>query len=767
MSNRFLSIQHGNPLGLPRYPPVSSFINMASVVYLFLFLVVLGEVKSFPADVNEVGLSKKEKTLLKVLNKKYKFNEEEVEATKELIEDEKNDIDPEQDKIIFRLQVEEIVRKLRTMTDEEMIQIKSLFVRKMGVERAEQVFQEAEELYESEKAANEELEKSFQLNKGEEEAFEELVEDTADGKDPETEDIEFKLGLSELADGFAKLTPEQEERFSDLVEEELGSEEAAKIFQEIKKIHEELEALKGSANGDDAIRLAAGKINTVADDRDNRKFWDELDVEVPDNDTPGDNIDNDMGQAQYADQAQHAGDNPDQAQHAGDNPDQAQYAGANPDQAQYAGANPEHAEKAGVNPVQVQSAGADSALGQASAANTTQGETPGVNLSQVQAAGVTASQVQTADTYPFKTSTVSTKWTETNTTAVSNDDRKVPEIGSEGNKTEANVTPSNVENIPTASAPVIGTVVATTVSNDNSSVTSFKNVANNSEDILRTQIPVNKVNTSQPSSDSDRLEESPINDTSSNATGTFITTTTVANETQSNVSISEEPSVEGSESKLRNISGTPTAAPYAANNVTTVGSDDSNGLNNITTQSVITTEVNTSGQSDDDNSSDRDLLGDVPVTAPVPPTADAGLVPSTPVENSNGKDQTTSAATVPTYDTVSARKTEDNSTETDHASATNDTTVTGDFTDEELEKLEQYDDWFDVDYEDWTTIPWTVGTTVANDETSVKSSNNTATDSEVISSTTTPANNIRTPQTLSVYDRLEESQNNDTSSNAT
>ncbi|KAI8499432.1 hypothetical protein Bbelb_224830 [Branchiostoma belcheri] len=589
----------------------------------------------------------------------------------------------------------------------------------MGVERAEQVFQEAEELYESEKAANEELEKSFQLNKGEEEAFEELAEDTADGKDPETEDMEFKLGLSELADSYAKLTPEQEERFKDLVEEEFGSEEAAKIFQEIQKIHDELEALKGSANEDDAIRLAAGKINTVADDQDNRKFWDELDVEVDDDGseigvTPGDNVDNGMGQAQYA----------------GANPDQAQYAGANPDQAQYAGA--------------------DSTPGQASGQS---------------------SQVQTADTYPLDTSTASTKWTKKNTTVVSSDDRKVPEIGSEGNKTEPNVTPSNVENIPTASAPVTGTVATTAVSNDNSSVTSVENVANNSEYILTTQIPVNKVNTSQPSSDSDRLEESPINDTFSNATETFITTTTVANEstqtTQSNVSISEEPSVEGSEGKLGNISGTPTASPYAANNVTTAGSGDSNGLNNITTQSVITAEVNTSGQSDDDNSSDGDLLGDVPVTAPVPPTADAGLVPSTPVENSNGKHETTSAATVPTYDTVSAGKTEDNSIETDHASATNDTTVTGDFTDEELEKLEQYDDWFDVDYEDWTTIPWTVGTTVTNDETSVKSANNTANDSEDISSTTTPANNIRTPQTISVYDRLEESQNNDTSSNAT
>ncbi|XP_035675088.1 uncharacterized protein LOC118414900 isoform X3 [Branchiostoma floridae] len=218
---------------------------MVSVVLIILFLGFTCEVKCFPAAVNGSTLSRQENTLLSWLQRRYHFNAAEVEATKELIEDEENDVDPKQDKIIFRLQVEEIVRKLRTMSDEEMEKIRKLFSRKMGAVRADEVFEAAEEIFESEKEANEELRQSFQLNEGEEDAFEELVEDTKDGKDVETEDMEFKLGLSELADSYDQLSPEQEERFRSLVEEEFGSEEAAMIFQEIRAIHEEMETLKG------------------------------------------------------------------------------------------------------------------------------------------------------------------------------------------------------------------------------------------------------------------------------------------------------------------------------------------------------------------------------------------------------------------------------------------------------------------------------------------------------------------------------------------
>ncbi|XP_035675087.1 uncharacterized protein LOC118414900 isoform X2 [Branchiostoma floridae] len=276
---------------------------MVSVVLIILFLGFTCEVKCFPAAVNGSTLSRQENTLLSWLQRRYHFNAAEVEATKELIEDEENDVDPKQDKIIFRLQVEEIVRKLRTMSDEEMEKIRKLFSRKMGAVRADEVFEAAEEIFESEKEANEELRQSFQLNEGEEDAFEELVEDTKDGKDVETEDMEFKLGLSELADSYDQLSPEQEERFRSLVEEEFGSEEAAMIFQEIRAIHEEMETLKENPNGDNGISLAAEKIDKVADDQENKMFWGELNVDVPDeggesNGDLGSNRDNGMEEVQ-------------------------------------------------------------------------------------------------------------------------------------------------------------------------------------------------------------------------------------------------------------------------------------------------------------------------------------------------------------------------------------------------------------------------------------------------------------------------------------
>ncbi|XP_078582909.1 uncharacterized protein LOC144865797 isoform X2 [Branchiostoma floridae x Branchiostoma japonicum] len=248
---------------------------MASLLLIFLFLGFMFEVKCFPAAVNESISLRNENRLLTVLGRRFHFNDAEVEATKELIEDEDNNIDPEQDKILFRLQVEEIERKLKTMSNEEMGMIRQVFVRNMGPDRAEEVFGAAEEIYEREKKANEKLPKSFQLNRGEEEAFEDLVEDTKEGWDPEMEDLEFKLGLSELKDSYGQLSPEQEERLRDLVEVEFGSEEAALIIKEIKAIHKEMLTLEANTNGNNGTRLAAEIVNRVADDQENRRNVDE------------------------------------------------------------------------------------------------------------------------------------------------------------------------------------------------------------------------------------------------------------------------------------------------------------------------------------------------------------------------------------------------------------------------------------------------------------------------------------------------------------
>ncbi|XP_078597004.1 uncharacterized protein LOC144873482 [Branchiostoma floridae x Branchiostoma japonicum] len=583
---------------------------MASPLLVFLFLGFMFEVKCFPAAVNESISSRnfKENRLLTVLGRRFHFNSEEVEATEDLIQDEENNIDPEQDEIIFRLQVEEIVRKLRTMSDEEMQRIRMVFVRNMGPDIAEEVFGAAEEIFAREKEANEELQKSFQLNEGEEEAFEELVEDTKDGRDPETEDMEFKLGLYELADGYDQLSPEQKERFRDLVEVEFGSEEAAWIFQEITKIQEEIKKLEANPNGDNGISLAKEKIDRVADDQENKVFWGELHVDVSDGESEGNDTDNgvedfensnsaqaagaDFTQVQSAGAnpapaqsaganpvpaqaaganpvpAQAAGANPDQAQSAdanlvpaqsaaanpipaqdagenhvpaqaaGANPDQAQSAdanlvqeqsaGANPVQEQTAGANPVPAQTAGANPVPAQTAGANPVPAQTAGANPVREQTTGTNPVPAQTAGANPVAAQTAGANPVAAQTAGANpvqdqtaganpvqeqsagaspvpaqsvnadinspedpatdaiptqaLTETsieNTSIESNDDGNITHIGRETIKTEANVTLSNVDNIPAAPTPVISVITTTPAGKDvDSTMASVKNIAN-------------------------------------------------------------------------------------------------------------------------------------------------------------------------------------------------------------------------------------------------------------------------------------------------
>ncbi|XP_035677503.1 uncharacterized abhydrolase domain-containing protein DDB_G0269086-like [Branchiostoma floridae] len=453
---------------------------MASPLLVLLFLGFMLEVKCFPAAVNESISSRnfKENRLLTVLGRRFHFNSEEVEATKDLIEDEENNIDPEQDEIIFRLQVEEIVRKLRTMSEEEMQRIKMVFVRNMGPDRAEEVFGIAEEIFAREKEANEELQKSFQLNEGEEEAFEELVEDTKDGRDPETEDMEFKLGLYELADGYDQLSPEQKERFRDLVELEFGSEDAAWIFQEIIKIQEEIKTLEANPTGDNGISLAKEKVDRVADDQENKVFWGELHVDVYDERSEGNDTDNGVEEFENSNSAQAAGADFTQAQSAGANPAPAQSAGANPVQAQSAGANPVQAQSAGANPVAAQTAGANPVQDQTAGANPVQEQSAGA--SPVPAQSVNADINSPEDPATDATPTQALTETSIESTSIEvNDDGNITDIGRETIKTEANVTLSNVDNIPAAPTPVISVITTTPAGKDvDSSMASVKNIAN-------------------------------------------------------------------------------------------------------------------------------------------------------------------------------------------------------------------------------------------------------------------------------------------------
>ncbi|XP_078597003.1 uncharacterized protein LOC144873481 [Branchiostoma floridae x Branchiostoma japonicum] len=499
---------------------------MASSLLVFLFLGFMLEVKCFPAAVDESISSRKENRLLTVLGRRFHFDNAEVEATKELIEDEENNVDPEQDKITFRLQVEEIVRKLRTMSDEEMERIRMVFVRNMGPDRAEKVFGAAEEIYASEKEANEELQKSFQLNEGEEEAFEELVEDTKDGRDPETEDLEFKSRLYELADKYGQLSPEQEERFRDLVEEGFGPEEAATLFQELREIHEEMKTLEANSNGDNGINLAAEKVDIVADDQENKMFWGELHVEVPDEGSEGNDIDSGVEEVEdfgNSNSLQTSGANPVQEQYADANPVQEQYAGANPFQKQTArpGATPNQEQYAGANPVQEQYAGANLVQEQTAGANSTQSQTEDAdaNFPKAQTTGENTTQALA----------------ETSTSIESNNNGNFTDIGNETKETERNVTLSNVENAPTVSTPMIH-IIATAPAgqNVNSSVASVNNVAN--------------------------------------ATSTA----------QTNLTVSENSSIEGSQRKWENISDASTAV-FNSSNVATTRIDETNVLNNITT----------------------------------------------------------------------------------------------------------------------------------------------------------------------------------------
>ncbi|XP_035677502.1 uncharacterized protein LOC118416488 [Branchiostoma floridae] len=499
---------------------------MASSLLVFLFLGFMFEVKCFPAAVDESISSRKENRLLAVLGRRFHFDNAEVEATKELIEDEENNIDPEQDEITFRLQVEEIVRKLRTMSDEEMERIRMVFVRNMGPDRAEKVFGAAEEIYASEKEANEELQKSFQLNEGEEEAFEELVEDTKDGRDPETEDLEFKSRLYELADKYGQLSPEQEERFRDLVEEGFGPEEAATLFQELREIHEEMETLEANSNGDDGISLAAEKVDKVADDQENMMFWGELHVDVPDEGSQGNDIDNgveDVEDFGNSHSLQTTGANPFNAPTAGADPVpeqtagpgatlvQEQYAGANPVQEQSEDANPNQEQPVGANPVQEQPAGA--------------------NLVQEQPAGANSTQLQTVDPNANPTEAL----TETGTSIESNDNGNITDIDSKTIETERNATLNTMTNTPTVSTTVIRVITTSPAGqNVNSSVASVNNVAN---------------------------------------------TTSTA---QTNLTISENSSIDGSQRKWENISDAPTAV-FNSSNVATTRIDETNVLNNITT----------------------------------------------------------------------------------------------------------------------------------------------------------------------------------------
>eukprot|EP00058_Branchiostoma_floridae_P002627 XP_002588115.1 hypothetical protein BRAFLDRAFT_124945 [Branchiostoma floridae] len=210
---------------------------MKSLVTFCALLCVLRDVHSAPAG-------KGENQLVKQLGDKLKFSKNEEKAVEELIDDEKGKTDNESNNIPFRMQVDQIVEKLKVLKDDEIQKVRHLFNKKLGNVATDKIFLEAHRIYEDQQNANRALEEDLWLDKEEDEAFEKLVEDIETGNDPYKEDNKTLYGIGlfassvtalpkdeqELEDPWATDDPDLEEAWEEEEEQEAADAKETKSF---------------------------------------------------------------------------------------------------------------------------------------------------------------------------------------------------------------------------------------------------------------------------------------------------------------------------------------------------------------------------------------------------------------------------------------------------------------------------------------------------------------------------------------------------------
>ncbi|XP_035674786.1 uncharacterized protein LOC118414701 isoform X1 [Branchiostoma floridae] len=244
---------------------------MKSLVTFCALLCVLRDVHSAPAG-------KGENQLVKQLGDKLKFSKNEEKAVEELIDDEKGKTDNESNNIPFRMQVDQIVEKLKVLKDDEIQKVRHLFNKKLGNVATDKIFLEAHRIYEDQQNANRALEEDLWLDKEEDEAFEKLVEDIETGNDPYKEDNKTLYGIGLFASSVTALPKDEQELVRGLIINRYGEDMGRRLLDKMREINIHVNNLLETdwEYTDMALDSEEGDVE------EERRFWRNLGLEVPD-----------------------------------------------------------------------------------------------------------------------------------------------------------------------------------------------------------------------------------------------------------------------------------------------------------------------------------------------------------------------------------------------------------------------------------------------------------------------------------------------------
>ncbi|XP_078669227.1 uncharacterized protein LOC144910235 [Branchiostoma floridae x Branchiostoma belcheri] len=247
---------------------------MKSFVTCLLFLALLCVLR----DVYSAAVGKGEKQLLNQLGDKLKFNENEEKAVEELIDDEKGQTDYEKNNDLFRVQVDQIVEKLKVLDDDEIQRVRHLFTKKLGNVATDKIFLEAHRIYQDQQQEIRELEEDLWLDKDEDEAFAKLVEDMETGKDPYKESNKTLYGIGQFASSVTHLPKDEQELVRDLIMNRYGEEKGKRLLDKMHEISNHVDDLLETdwAYTDEVLDTEEGDVG------EGRQFWKNLGVKVPD-----------------------------------------------------------------------------------------------------------------------------------------------------------------------------------------------------------------------------------------------------------------------------------------------------------------------------------------------------------------------------------------------------------------------------------------------------------------------------------------------------
>ncbi|CAH1259444.1 Hypp2280 [Branchiostoma lanceolatum] len=242
----------------------------AAVTFLAL-LCVLRDVYSAPAGQGE-------KQLINQLGEKLKFSENEEEVVEELINDEKGKTDNENNNLQFRMQVDQIVEKLKVLNDDEIQKVRHLFNKKLGGVATDKIFLEAHRIYQDEQDAFRELEEDLWLDKEEDEAFERLVKDLETGNDPYKEDNKTLYGIGQFASSVTALPKDEQELVRGLIMNRYGEDLGKRLLGKMAEINNHVnDLLETDWEYPDEV------LDSDEEDvGEGKRFWKNLGLEVPD-----------------------------------------------------------------------------------------------------------------------------------------------------------------------------------------------------------------------------------------------------------------------------------------------------------------------------------------------------------------------------------------------------------------------------------------------------------------------------------------------------